>query len=133
MHPTCPRVRLSAVVLTSCFALWGSEGAAQVASANGWRYAQTIGIDTTAAGANVPEDVASYPLAVLLDKSRFDFGQARADGADIRFVDAAGKTASELERHIYLALKTAEYFVDPKVTVNIIRFRDLRANEWPRR
>ncbi len=56
-----------------------------------WRYAQTITIDTTAGGANVPEDVESYPLAVLLDKSRFDFSQARADGADIRFFDAAGK------------------------------------------
>ena len=32
-----------------------------------------------------------YPLAVLLDKSRFDFSQARADGADIRFFDAGGK------------------------------------------
>ena len=32
-----------------------------------------------------------YPLAVLLDKSRFDFSQARADGADVRFFDAGGK------------------------------------------
>ena len=61
------------------------------ASADGWSYSQTITLDTTASGANVLEDVRQYPLAVLLDKSRFDFNQARADGADIRFFDSAGK------------------------------------------
>jgi hypothetical protein len=61
------------------------------APADAWSYSQTITIDTTASGANVLEDVRRYPLAVLLDKSRFDFNQARADGADIRFFDPAGK------------------------------------------
>ena len=60
------------------------------ASADAWSYSQTITLDTTASGANVPEDVRQYPLAVLLDKSRFDFDQARADGADIRFFDSEG-------------------------------------------
>jgi hypothetical protein len=101
MPPTGHRVRICAVVLTACFSLSGcalqskpaaaaGEGGSQAASANLWRHARTITIDTTAAGANVPEDVASYPLAVLLDKSRFDFSQARGDGADIRFFDAGG-------------------------------------------
>src|SRR5687768_8869556 len=58
---------------------------------DGWSYSQTITLDTTAAGANVLEDVRQYPLAVLLDRSRFDFNQARADGADIRFFDSAGR------------------------------------------
>ncbi|MEO7453842.1 MAG: polysaccharide biosynthesis/export family protein [Fimbriimonadales bacterium] len=44
------------------------------------------------------------------------------------FLNAAGKTTAELERHITQALKTAEYFVDPKVSVNIVRFRELRAS-----
>ena len=44
------------------------------------------------------------------------------------FVQAAGKTAAELERHLFTELKAKEYFVDPKVTVNIIRFRELRAS-----
>ena len=44
------------------------------------------------------------------------------------FINAAGKTTSELERHITVELKAAEYFVDPKVSVNIIRFRELRAS-----
>ena len=56
-----------------------------------WRHAQTITLDTTASGANVTEDVEKYPLAVLLDQSRFDFSQAQANGADIRFFDSAGK------------------------------------------
>ena len=61
------------------------------AASDGWRYSQTITIDTTASGANVLEDVRQYPVAVLLDKSRFDFNQARPDGADIRFFDNEGK------------------------------------------
>ena len=55
------------------------------------RIRRRLRIDTTASGANVLEDVRQYPLAVRLDKSRFDFNQARADGADIRFFDSAGK------------------------------------------
>jgi hypothetical protein len=61
------------------------------APADGWSYSQTITLDTTASGANVLEDVRQYPLAVLLDRSRFDFDRARADGADIRFFDSEGK------------------------------------------
>jgi hypothetical protein len=100
MPRTCHRVRLNAVVLT-WFALGGcallssrpaaAATGAQATAADGWRYAQRITIDTTATGANVPDDVPNYPLAVLLDKRRFDFSQARADGADIRFFDARGR------------------------------------------
>jgi hypothetical protein len=100
MHSTGHRVRIGVVVLTSCLALCGcalqsskpaTAGDAAAGGNGGWRHARTITIDTTSTGANVTEDVANYPLAVLLDKSRFDFTQARADGADIRFFDAAGK------------------------------------------
>lgn len=103
MSPARHRVRLSAVVLTSCFALCGcalqssgpaaaaGEGGSQGPPAGTWRHARTITLDTTAAGANVPDAVEHYPLAVRLDKSRFDFSQARSDGADIRFFDAGGK------------------------------------------
>jgi hypothetical protein len=61
------------------------------AASGGWTHSRTITIDTTAAGANVREDVPKYPLAVLLDRGRFDFSQAQENGADIRFFDAAGK------------------------------------------
>jgi hypothetical protein len=90
-------------VLTSCLALSGcalqSSTTTDVAgkpnpgqaSTDGWLSSQTITLDTTASGANVMEDVSHYPVAVLLDRSRFDFGRARADGADIRFFDSEGK------------------------------------------
>jgi hypothetical protein len=104
MPPTPHRVRASAVLLFAWLALCGGarpstrpaaaaarENSAQSTPADVWRHARTITLDTTAGGANVPDDVERYPLAVLLDKSRFDFSQARADGADIRFFDAGGK------------------------------------------
>ena len=101
MASTSHRVRLCAVVLAACAALPGcalqssqspaAGGTSPPTASDGWRYARTITLDTTAAGASVADDVENYPLAVLLDKSRFDFGQARANGADIRFVDAGGK------------------------------------------
>jgi hypothetical protein len=97
------RLRISVGILTVIVGLWAygrpssgpaaaaGGGGSQAPQATAWRYARTLTIDTTAAGANVPEDVANYPLAVLLDKRHFDFSQARADGADIRFFDARGK------------------------------------------
>jgi hypothetical protein len=54
-------------------------------------YSRVITLDTTETGANVAEDVTHYPLAVLLDKSRFDFAQAQENGADIRFFGSDGK------------------------------------------
>ena len=112
MSPARHRVRLGAVVLTSCFALCGcalqssrpaaaaGEGGSQGPPAGIWRYARTITLDTTAAGANVPDAVENYPLAVRLDKSRFDFSQARSDGVDIRFFDAGGKALPHaIDRH----------------------------------
>src|SRR5687767_15076475 len=68
----------------------GGLASPSAAAASEWTYSKTITLDTTPSGANVPEDVRRYPLAVLLDKSRFDFSQARPDGADLRFFDAAG-------------------------------------------
>jgi hypothetical protein len=95
------RLVLAGIALVSAsFAVWGctpqpapstSAAAPNRAAPDAWAYSQTITLDTTAAGANVPDDVRQYPLAVRLDNSRFDFTQARADGADIRFFDAAGK------------------------------------------
>jgi hypothetical protein len=89
---------VSRAVFLSCVALIGCaprsatpnvSGPGRAAS-DGWLYSQTITVDTTASGANVSEDVRNYPVAVLLDKSKFDFNQARPDGADIRFFDASG-------------------------------------------
>jgi hypothetical protein len=74
----------------------------------GGSYTKTITLDTTATGANIAGDVAKYPLAINLNATNFDFTQAGAKGADLRFIgpdgtplpyaieswDAAGKTAA---------------------------------------
>lgn len=119
-----PRLRVAlAAVLGSCVALSGwaahSTGLVSAAgavggrgsSAAGWRHARALTLDTTPAGANVTEDVANYPLAVLLDASRFDFGQARADGADIRFVDARGRVLPHAIEHWDATARTAAIWV----------------------
>jgi hypothetical protein len=91
------RVHIALAIFTSCVALTGcalqSSSSADIrgASASNWAYSKILTLDTTASGANVTEDVEKYPLAVLLDRSRFDFNQAQASGADIRFFDTAGK------------------------------------------
>ena len=93
------RFHITIAVFTSCIALLGCASqspnpAGRGASANDWTYSRTVTIDTTASGANVMEDVEKYPLAVLLDRSHFDFSQAQTNGADIRFFDSAGKALS---------------------------------------
>ena len=104
-------MKIRIAVLVSCLAICGcalqssppaaapAGGVSQGPSSGASPYAQTITIDTTAAGANVPDDVENYPLAVMLDKSRFDFAQARADGADIRFFDPGGKALPHAIEH----------------------------------
>jgi len=93
-------VHICAAAVTACVAFFGcapqqapstSAAASSRAAADAWAYAQTLTLDTTATGAHVLEDVRQYPLAVRLDKSRFNFDEARADGGDIRFFDSAGK------------------------------------------
>jgi polysaccharide export outer membrane protein len=44
------------------------------------------------------------------------------------FLNVAGKTTAELENTITTELKRLQFFIDPKVSVNIIRFRELRAS-----
>ncbi len=43
-------------------------------------------------------------------------------------VKAAGKTTGELEQYIRTELINRKYFKDPKVTVNVFKFRELRAS-----
>ncbi len=59
----------------------------------GWQHSGALTILTTPAGANLPGGAAveGFPLLVRLHKDWFDFKQAKADGADLRFADHAGK------------------------------------------
>jgi len=67
----------------------------QTASAQyaGWQHSGSMYILTTPEGANLPATAAeeNFPVLVRLHKDGFDFKQAKANGEDIRFADAAGK------------------------------------------
>jgi len=77
------------------FALAGLLALAATAPAQcaGWAHAGTLWILTTPDGANLPASAAveGFPLLVRLDKAWFDFSQAQAQGADLRFADSAGQ------------------------------------------
>src|SRR5690606_23107129 len=55
-----------------------------------WAYSTKVYVNTTASGANVSENVDSFPLLVRLTAGNFAFSQARSDGGDLRFADSAG-------------------------------------------
>jgi hypothetical protein len=62
-----------------------AAGRAQADDWSKWRYFRVIKVDTSAGGADVRREVKNFPLAVRLGGDNFDFGQARADGSDLRF------------------------------------------------
>ncbi|MDB5105702.1 MAG: hypothetical protein JWP91_3391 [Fibrobacteres bacterium] len=55
-----------------------------------WAHSKKIFFNTTPGGADVPGDVADFPMLVRLTPDRLDFTQAGAGGKDIRFADADG-------------------------------------------
>ncbi|MBN2036149.1 MAG: DUF2341 domain-containing protein [Chitinispirillaceae bacterium] len=50
-----------------------------------WHYAQQVCLNTSVSGAHVERDVLNFPVLVRLNAANFDFTQASANGADIRF------------------------------------------------
>lgn len=50
-----------------------------------WDYARTLVLNTTGTGANISGDVVNFPMLVRLNADNFDFNQAQAHGADLRF------------------------------------------------
>lgn len=62
----------------------------------GWRHSGSLTILTTPQGANLPPSASeeNFPLLVRLDKDWFDFRQAKAGGADIRFTASDGAPLS---------------------------------------
>ena len=74
--------------------------AAQENPYQGWQHSGVMTILTTPEGANLPAAVSlnDFPLLVRLNQDGFDFKQAEASGADIRFTNSAGqKLAYQLE------------------------------------
>ena len=63
------------------------------AAYSGWEHSGSIFILTTPEGANLDGSASleGFPVLVRLNKDFFDFSQAKADGADIRFSSIDGK------------------------------------------
>jgi len=68
------------------------SGACTAGACSDWAYAMRIGIDTSASGVDLGQAVSDFPLLVRLRSTNFAFAEARADGADLRFVDEAGRS-----------------------------------------
>ena len=77
-----------------------------------WRCYRWLQLDTSPGGADVAGDVANYPLAVALNESNFDFGQAKPDGSDVRFAaDKDGPILPHAIEHWDAATKSALLWV----------------------
>ena len=84
-----------------------------------WAHAMRMGIDTTPTGANVREDISAFPLLVRLNATNFAFGEARPDGADIRFLDTGGNNlAHEIERWDARKAVAEIWVLVPRITGN---------------
>jgi len=84
----------TAAVLAVIMACAGSTAAAGVTqdSLKAWKHSGTFYILTTPEGADLPATAreSNFPLLLRLNRETFDFGQAKANGEDIRFTDSSG-------------------------------------------
>jgi biopolymer transport protein ExbB len=63
-----------------------------------WQLRKKITIDTSATGANITDPIGTATVLVRLHVGNFRFGQAKSDGADLRFV--AGDDKTPLKYHL---------------------------------
>ncbi len=70
-----------------------SSSLAATAPLPGWKHSGVMTVLTTPDGANLQAGavVEEFPVLVRINKDWFDFSQAKADGADVRFTTADGK------------------------------------------
>lgn len=83
--------RLSLALLALHLALPGAATAAE------WAHKKKLSLDTTAAGADIKEELLQLPVLVRLHSGNFNFTQAKPDGADLRVFAADGKTPLKLQ------------------------------------
>lgn len=57
----------------------------------GWNNSCIISLNTTASGADIKENVHSFPVLIRLSESNFDFSSAAIDGSDYIFIDSQNK------------------------------------------
>jgi Concanavalin A-like lectin/glucanases superfamily/Domain of unknown function (DUF2341)/Carboxypeptidase regulatory-like domain len=55
-----------------------------------WQYSSTVKLNTTSSGAQVSGSVSGFPVLIRLRSPVFAFGQALADGRDLRFANSKG-------------------------------------------
>ncbi len=67
---------------TSAHAWWNDE----------WTMRKKVTLDTTSKGAAIDEQIGTSPILIRLHDGEFQFGAAREDGSDLRFVAADDKT-----------------------------------------
>jgi hypothetical protein len=86
-------VKLS-LIIVSLFVLSALSAGAARAEFKEWKHSGSIFVLTTPEGADLPAstEVREFPLLVRLQRDFFDFGQAKADGSDLRFADVASKS-----------------------------------------
>jgi hypothetical protein len=79
----------SMILAAALLALFLPAASAQY---QGWQHSGSLYILTTPEGANLPATASEtdFPLLVRLNSDFFDFRQAKADGADIRFATSSG-------------------------------------------
>ncbi len=67
-----------------------SWGVAAIGDYGTWTHSADIQFDTSPTGANVANEVDSFPLLLRLNGSNFNFSQARGRGEDLRFTKTDG-------------------------------------------
>ncbi|MBD3392423.1 MAG: DUF2341 domain-containing protein, partial [Chitinivibrionales bacterium] len=84
-------------LLNACAVVIGVFGLALGGPYDAWDHYTDLTLNTTSSGAGVSGTVNDFPVLVRLTSENFDFGQALAAGADLRFSDATGNTALSYE------------------------------------
>ena len=109
------RVTFAAMTL---IVLLASPAAAQFA---GWQHSGSIYILTTPEGVDLPATavIENFPVLVRLHKDSFDFRQAKADGADLRFATSDGtKLAYQIDEWDAARGEASVWVRVPKITGN---------------
>jgi hypothetical protein len=67
-----------------------SIGVVDLVSFGGWSHCRKLLLNTTATGAGITVNITQFPILVRLTYANFNFGEALADGADLRFTKSDG-------------------------------------------
>ena len=92
MNPITAAFLTLAAILFPLLSTAQAQSGAAVAPYPAWQHSGVLTILTTPEGADLPVGTVTegFPLLVRLHKDWFDFKQAKADGADVRFSTSAG-------------------------------------------